>query len=426
MSPGTVLLLGATGFIGRHALRALAHEGYGVVCGVRGEAPEGCRAMRVDFARDHDEAIWLPRLAGIDYVINAVGLMRETGGATFEALHVAAPQALFRASARAGVKKVVQVSALGADARASSAYHLTKRRADEALATLPMPWVIVQPSLVFGEEGASTALFAMLASLPLVPVPGGGAQTIQPVHVDDLAEAIVRVLATSEFDRTRIAVVGPRPLTLREYLAILRRSMGLGAPHFVGVPMPLVRKAAAIGGKLPGSLLDRESLAMLERGNAAPADDVTRLLGRAPCAAERFVSARAARALANQARLAWLLPLLRYAVALVWIVTGIVSLGVYPVNESYALLERVGLTGPAASIALYGAALLDLAFGIGSLVMRRRAGLWRAQIALIVGYTILITIFLPEYWLHPYGPLTKNAPMVVAILVLLQFERSDG
>jgi uncharacterized protein YbjT (DUF2867 family) len=419
----TVLLLGASGFIGRRVLRELVGAGYDVVCGVRdATASRECRPIAVDFSRDHDEATWLPRLARIDYVINAVGILRESREATFESLHVAAPLALFRACAHAGVKRIVQVSALGADEHAQSRYHLSKKRADDALAALSTPFVVVQPSLVFGEAGTSTAMFARLAALPVVPVPGDGDQTIQPVHVDDLAQAIVRLLRTSAHDGTRVAATGPRALTLREYLAILRRAMGLGEARFVRVPMGLVRVAASLGDKLPGALLDRESLAMLLRGNAAPADTFARVLGRPPRAPEAFFDAAQGRAIANEARLAWLLPLLRYAIAIVWIVTGIVSLGVYPVEESYALLARVGLTGTAAAVALYGAALLDLVFGVGSLVMKHRKWLWRAQMALIAGYTVIISFFLPEYWLHPYGPLTKNLPMLAAILLLHEFE----
>jgi hypothetical protein len=137
---------------------------------------------------------------------------------------------------------------------------------------------------------------------------------------------------------------------------------------------------------------------------------------------EAFIDPASARAFATEARLAWLLPLLRWAVALVWIVTGIVSLGIYPVSASYALLARVGLVGAAASIALYGAAVLDLAIGFAILAMRRSRWLWRAQMLLILGYTILITIFLPEFWLHPYGPVLKNLPLFAAIVFLHEFE----
>jgi uncharacterized protein YbjT (DUF2867 family) len=421
-----VLLLGASGFIGARLLDKLLCAGYRVTCGAR-KPPRvpRCRTVIVDYNHDWSESDWLPRLTGIDVVINAVGILRETHAATFAALHVAAPRALFRACVQAGVKKVIQISALGADSHAATGYHRSKKQADDELAALPLPSVIVQPSLVFGEGGASTKLFTTLAALPLVPTPGNGAQCVQPVHIDDLAEMIVRLLETSSFDHQRIAVVGPRPLTLQDYLRALRRAMGLGEPCFLHVPMSIVRAAAALGDRVPRTLLDRDALAMLVRGNVASADTITAVLGRAPRRVEAFIKPLSARAIANDARLAWLLPLLRFSIALVWIVTGIVSLGLYPVGESYALLARVGLVDGAASIALYGAALLDLAFGVGIVVMRQRKWLWRAQMLLIVIYTVIITIYLPEFWLHPYGPVLKNLPLLAAIGMLHELEQTD-
>jgi hypothetical protein len=213
-------------------------------------------------------------------------------------------------------------------------------------------------------------------------------------------------------------------VTLRELLGALREALGLGAAHFLRVPMTLVRAAAAAGAHMPGVLLDRESLGMLLRGNVASAARITAVLGRLPRPVEAFVPHGAARAMANEARLAWLLPLLRVSIALVWIATGIVSFGVYPVEESYALLARVGLTGTVAAIALYGAAALDLAFGVAIFVMRERIWLWRAQMLLIAGYSAIIAVYLPEQWLHPYGPMLKNLPMLAAILLLHEFEAS--
>ena len=419
----SVLLLGATGFIGSRTLAALLDAGYEVTCGVRDRGTfSRCRGVNVDFNQDRSESAWLPRLNGIDIVINAVGILRESETASFEALHVAAPVAIFSACSRAGLRKVVQISALGADQHAASRYHRSKKQADDRLAALSIPWVIVQPSLVFGQGGASAALFNRLAALPVVPVPGDGKQNIQPIHVDDLAAAIVRVLETSEYDRQRIAAVGPRSLNLREFLAALRLTMGLGHARFLQVPMALVRAAATVGDKLRRGLLDRESLGMLTRGNVASATAITALLGRAPRPVESFIEPASARAVANEARLAWLLPVLRATVGLVWIVTGIVSLGIFPLAESYALLARVGLTGMLASIALYGAALLDFAFGIGVFVMPCRRWLWRAQLLLIVAYMVIITIHLPEFWLHPYGPVLKNLPLLAAIMMLHEFE----
>ena len=129
--------------------------------------------------------------------------------------------------------------------------------------------------------------------------------------------------------------------------------------------------------------------------------------------------------MATVARLGWLKPLLRISIAVVWIVTGVLSLGVYPVSESYALLSHAGLTGAAATVALYGAAALDLLFGIATLLVRRRRPLYQAQIVLIVIYTAIITLRLPEFWLHPYGPVLKNIPLLAGLVLLHELETPE-
>src|SRR5690606_7133405 len=125
----------------------------------------------------------------------------------------------------------------------------------------------------------------------------------------------------------------------------------------------------------------------------------------------------------RQAQLNWLMPLLRISIALVWIVTGIVSLGLFPVEHSYALLARVGIDAGLAPVMLYGAALMNLAIGVAILVVPRRRWLWLLQLALILGYTAIITWKLPEFWLHPYGPLLKNLPLLAAIVMLMELEQ---
>lgn len=425
-----VLLIGADGFIGRHLVDALLAARHEVVCAVRHPKAQPSRDPHVrrieaDFTRDLSAADWLPRLAGIDVVVNAVGIIREQGRQTFDVIHRRAPCALFSACAAAGVRLVLQVSALGADEQAQSRYHLSKKAADDFLAGLPLASAIVQPSLVYGAGGASARLFTTLASLPLIALPGRGGQLIQPVHVDDVAAAAVALLERPPLQWSRgerIALVGPQPMRYRDFLARLRAAMRMGRARFVPIPMPLMRLAAVAGGRLRRGLLDADTLQMLERGNTASAARITALLGDAPRAVEEFIAPADAAPVRMQARLGWLLPLLRISIALVWIATGIVSLGLYPVEDSYALLARVGITGSLAPVMLYGAAALDLLLGIGTLLLRRRRRLWFAQLALILAYTALISWRLPEFWLHPYGPLSKNLPMLAAIWLLLELE----
>lgn len=421
-----ILLTGASGFIGRHLADALLAHGHEVIVTSRrpGHAGRpGLREVAADFTCDIEPAAWLPRLIGVDAVINAVGILRETADQSFELLHERAPRALFAACAEAGVKLVIQISALGADQHATSRYHLSKKAADDYLRGLGLPAVILQPSLVYGADGASATLFSTLASLPLLALPGGGRQGVQPVHVDDLCELVLAVLAAPPASVRTITVAGPQAITLRAMLAGLRAAMGLGRLHVVAMPMPLARMAASAGTLLPGSLLDADTLSMLERGNTGDVADMRALLGHAPRPLSQFIPPAEAPAVRLRAQLNWLLPVLRWAIALVWIVTGIVSLGLYPVQESYALLARTGITGALAPLMLYGAALMDLVFGIGTLTLKRRRWLWLAQLALILFYTVVISFRLPEFWLHPYGPLLKNLPMLAAIWLLYELEK---
>ena len=421
-----ILVTGAAGFIGRHVVRALRAAGHDVLELHR--RPPGSEPQYVagDFARDTDPAAWRPRLAGVEAVVNAVGILRQSGAQSFSALHIDAPRALFTACVETGVRKVVQISALGADSEARSRYHLSKATADRWLMGLPLAWIVVQPSLVFGEGGASARLFRTLASMPVIVLPGTGEQRVQPVHVDDVAELCVRAIADASLERRIIAAVGSRAYSVRELLADLRHGLGLGVPRFIAVPARLMRLAGRLADVVPSAAFDTETLQMLARGNVAPVDGIAAALGRAPRLALAWggESLRSRpRPEADWARLNWLLPLLRFSIALVWIVTGIVSLGVYPVTESYALLARVGLSGIPAAIALYGAAALDLLLGLGTLFLRRRLWLWRAQIAVIAGYSAVIALALPEFWLHPFGPLLKNVPLLALLIALHELER---
>lgn len=157
-----ILVLGARGFLGRHVAEALRRAGHVVVAGARGAPGEGTsdiehRALDFNQVRHAQEVV--PVLRGIDVVINTVGIFRESRGQRFTQLHDIAPRAVFEACVQSGVRRVIQVSALGADAQAGSAYHLSKRAADDYLLSLKLDAVVVQPSLVYGPGGTSAALF---------------------------------------------------------------------------------------------------------------------------------------------------------------------------------------------------------------------------------------------------------------------------
>jgi uncharacterized protein YbjT (DUF2867 family) len=425
-----ILLTGASGFIGQHLLQALLAEGHHVVCAVR--RPKTSTEQRLaythaDFVHDTDKSVWLARLSGIDVVINTVGIFRESGSQSFARLHTETPCALFAACAESHeVQMVIQLSALGADREAETAYHLSKKAADDYLAALPVRAYIVQPSLVYGRDGASARVFRTLASMPITLRFGSAPQLVQPIHIDDLVAAIAGLLKhrlplpPGAGTALRVPLVGPQAMPFLEYLQALRTAMGMGRQAVLPLPGALARAMAKFGRLLPGGLLDEDALRMLDRGNAGDVAMTTQLLGHPPRPVQDFI--RDPGAERSQAKLGWLLPILRLSIVAVWIITAIVSYGLYPVEASYDLLARTGIPPALQPLMLYGAATFDLLLGLGILFLARRRWLWLVQLGLIGIYTMVIAIKLPEFLLHPYGPLTKNLPMLAAIWLLYELE----
>jgi predicted neutral ceramidase superfamily lipid hydrolase len=123
------------------------------------------------------------------------------------------------------------------------------------------------------------------------------------------------------------------------------------------------------------------------------------------------------------ASLRWLLPVLRVSVAAMWFIAAIVSVGPYPVADSLALLRSIGIPATFAPWALYGAIAIDLLFGLSTLWPRRARWLWNAQLAVVLVYTLIISIELPGLWLEPFGPVAKNLPILALLLALRELER---
>ena len=432
-----VLVLGAGGFIGGRVCAGLLARGHDVVpCGrdaaaLRRRFP-GRLAMAADLARDGARD-WLPRLAGLDAVVQAAGAL---GGPDLEAVHARGPAALFDACAAAGVARLVQVSALGAGPGAPSRFHRTKRDADEHLLRLRAAaaatgggggrggWCVLRPSLVVGRGGRSTALFAALAALPRPPRLGPGTWRVQPLHVEDLARAVAELLEAPAPVPPLLDLVGPAADDHRPADA---RAARLAGPAGGAVPADPRGAAAARrrrrrgGAGRGGAMLTPETLGMLARGNTADPRPAAAALGWRPRPLAAALAADpAVEADRWHARLLPLRPALRLGLAAVWVGSGLVSALVAPLAHSHALLAGLGLRGAAATAVTLAGAALDLALGLALLLLPRRTRLvGAAQIAAMLLFTALATAAAPAAWADPFGPLLKNAAVLVATLALM-------
>ena len=305
-----ILLTGARGFIGRHLRQALLDAGHTLRCTSREYRPDAirCQWVVVDFAQVSTTR-WRELLADVDAVVNTVGVPRERGDATFAAVHATAVRRLFVACVHAGVRRVVHVSTLAADRHSRSAHHLSTRAAEAHLLSLPLDATVVQLSLVFGLDSAASRALLSWASLPLVPLPAGGLQPVQPVHVSDVTDALVALMLARDLTRGQcIALIGPTPLTLREYLRALRFGLGLSSWRECTVPASWLRFALRVAEKWPGARLHPNAWPVLEWGAVADAAAWVALLGRAPRAASQFIEPGGATAIRRQAQFGWLLP----------------------------------------------------------------------------------------------------------------------
>ncbi len=329
-----ILICGATGFVGRHLTTALQAGEHTVIRGVR--KPRLPTDIAVDYCKDTSKEAWLPKLNGIDVVINAVGVLRDSKAQPMKLLLEQTPIALFAACQEAGVKRIVQVSALGIDRGIETPYFQFRRAPEAYLKDTfdtigavvrrptevpvvqahhepnnsnsvrpelvegrsenkkqnPIKYLILRPSVIYGEDGASAKMFRLQANMPVHFLPAGGKQTLQPVHIDDICAAVSRWLAHDKAQSQTVSCVGLEATDMRGMLDSYRQQLKAASALHVSVPSVLVSLSAKLGDYLPASPLCSDTLKMLNAGNTADAAGFTQLLGKPPQSYRTFISGK--------------------------------------------------------------------------------------------------------------------------------------
>jgi uncharacterized protein YbjT (DUF2867 family) len=241
----TITVFGGTGFLGRRLVLRLAAEGASVRVAVRHPDPArsalrtaGLNQITLLSTDVRDRATVAAAVAGADAVVNAVSAYVEKGGVTFETVHEQGAETVAREAASAGVSRLVLISGIGADPRSGSSYVSARGRGESVVRQAFPGATIVRPGAMFGPGDALFGTLADLARLlPVLPLIGGGHTRLQPVYVEDVAEAVARILADRGTAGRTYELAGPGVYTMRELVEFTLRLIGKWR---LLVPVPLV------------------------------------------------------------------------------------------------------------------------------------------------------------------------------------------
>lgn len=279
-----VAITGASGFVGGNIVRRLVERGHRVRALVRNPARFPALAS-IETVRGHlgDTDSVRALVAGAQAVIHLVGIIVERGSATFTAVHVEGTRRVVTAAREAGCTRFVHMSAQGArDEPGATPYHRTKAKAEEIVRASGVAAVIFRPSFIVGSGNVPIRVLARLHRwLPLVPVFGDARFPMQPVWVEDVAQAFALAAERAELTGT-YELGGPDIMTYKEFVQAIGRASRHPRP-VVHVPLPLVKLAARAFDLLgPVAPLTTDQLQMLVEGTATPGNAIARVFGITP------------------------------------------------------------------------------------------------------------------------------------------------
>jgi len=420
-----VLVLGGYGLIGSAVVARLCDRpvvGLGRDVAVSRRRWPGVVWREADLAQLLRAEDWTPLLAGVESVVNAAGVLQQGLRDDVAGVQERAMLALYAAARQTGIKRIVQISAVGAEPRASTEFLRSKARADDALRASGLDYVILRPGLVISSAAyGGTALIRGLAAFPaLLPLVLADSR-VQTVCVEDVAEAVARALDSAP-SGTIVDLV-ERPIhSLAEIVTRFRAWLGLGAAPVVRLP-DLIGRLAAASSDLLGWLgwrspLRSTALAVMREGVLGDPVPGPMLLGRELRTLPQTLAALPAGPQELWFARLWLAkPLILGVLSVFWIASGAVTLG--RLDGAVSVLTSRGSPTALAWAITFGGGVTDIALGL-LLLMRPLAGVaLKGMIALTLAYLAGSLVFAPDLWLDPLGPMVKAIPTLVLALVAL-------
>jgi NADH dehydrogenase len=295
-----VLVTGASGFVGRRVVARLAEAGFAVRVLARPNSgrplASGRRGdLEIALGDVTDAASVAEAARGCTAAIHLVGILREHGASTYQAVHVQGAENVVAACRSAGVRRLVHMSALGAGRGSTTGYFRSKEAAEEIVRPSGLDWTILRPSVIHGPQGEFMIEMARMVARPgPVPLVGRGRQVLQPIWVDDVARVFVEALRRDATVGRTYEVAGPDVLALREFYTIVSRVLLGREKTLVSVPAFLVRAgAAAAAMTLAHPPVTRDELRMLEESRPCDIRPMVEAFGFEPARFEETLAAYA-------------------------------------------------------------------------------------------------------------------------------------
>ncbi|MFZ3170311.1 MAG: complex I NDUFA9 subunit family protein [Candidatus Methanoperedens sp.] len=243
-----ILVTGGTGFVGSHLVNRLSQEKIRSRCLVRKSSNiEKLKKPVIDLAFGDltDEESLKKALEGVDTVVHLIGIIVEKKGATFEIIHTQGTRNLVKACKKAGVRRFIYISALGARENARSRYHITKWEAEQAVIKSGMEYVIFRPSIMIGKGGEFiTMLSKIVQEAPVVPIIDGKSK-VQPIYVENTIDCVIKSLMEPRIKNRIFEIAGPYQITYRELFLTLMDVLTIKKPA-LEIPIWLMWPAAYI------------------------------------------------------------------------------------------------------------------------------------------------------------------------------------
>lgn len=384
-----ILIFGATGFIGNSLFHALVAD-YDIT--IAGRKPiEGYKKWKeVDFLKENN---WNQILEGIDLVINAIGIIEGD----FDKIQIEAPMALYKNCIEKNIK-IIHISAIGAEKEQPQNDFLKSKKVTDDFLLQYKDTKIIYPSIVIGKHGKSSQFFTEIAQFSLIPL--FSAKKLPLIHVSQLAELVQKIVA--EYDKYPKQIFATaKAESLQSLFSALKgkKARCIIVPEFLFKILFFIFPYAKIG------MFSKDTFQMFQSLSTSDYEPMFE-------EASKQINPRN---LLKSDEFPQLFALL--SISFIWIWSGLSSLISW--EASYGFMQEVGANHQLSVLFIYLGSVVDIILGLVVFAKKHRAKIIILQILTMVIYMLILSIAVPHYWLHPFGVLSKNIPLIALSYYLL-------